>query len=287
MSENPAEKSSSIFQNRFEWYQVYNFINKVSHTSWELSLRPEDIIHLGGTALFYRCYELFGPAAVTHFRGTRDMDLLSFRQGVVQQVIERMIGLPNSSIGGYSERTSYGLPNKKSLTLEFSRDKGLGGIRELEVDLYESGDGIRFNDRIMLPSKLILDPPERLSAVGTTTMVSVPSLRDAFVIKMDIVDYSRSGLRPKDRLDILTALEYCLQTGKNFDDLLWAMVTNSSRDSSLKKLLSLEELFINPNKDLKIPDGYLCTPDARVLTQAIKDVRRFRDYEIKKIVSTE
>lgn len=274
-----------IFQERFEWFNVNNFLHILAQVAEGLELRPEDMVHIGGISLFYRCYEAFSSSAVMYFRGTRDMDIISFRQGSVKQLLDTVVNTPVYQVSYYEEfRDSQSLPDKKSVTLELEDD--IKRKRKFGIDLYESASSkIRFNDRVLLENKVILDPPERLSFPRYKGLVSVPSLRDAFIIKMDIIDCSQTGLRPKDQLDVLTTLKIIQVTGKSFDELLVALTKTSELPSVLKKLSVLEELFLEPPKDLQLPEAYPFAPTPQEFAQAIKDVRRFRDYEIRKIIS--
>lgn len=270
------------FQDRFEWFGVSNFLHSLAMVADSLDLRPEDLIHIGGVSLFYRCYEVFGSSATMSFRGTRDMDVISFRQGSVRQVLDTIVHTPRYQVGYYEGfRDSFSLPDKKSVTLELH--DSVKGKRKFEVDLYESSSGnIRFNNRVLSEAKVILDPPEKLAIPYYKGLIAVPSLRDAFVIKMDIVDYSKAGLRPKDQLDVLTILRIFQEAGKSIDGLLTAIIQTSEIPSALNKLSTLEQLFLEPRRDLQVSEYYPFIPSLDMLTQAIKDVRRFRDTEIYK-----
>lgn len=279
------QTTNLIFQERHQWYQISHFLHKLAVVAEELKLRPEDIVHIGGTANYYRCYETFGPAAAMHFRGTRDMDLISFRQGAIQNVIERIASLPNSPINNFEIQRAYGLPNKKSITLLFNKDNDPGNLKELEIDVYESAFGvIRFNKRIMTEKEIILDPPEKLDLPGYKGLVAVPSLRDAFIIKMDIVDTSRAGLRLKDQFDILVTLKLCNERGVKLDTPLEAVSATSPYGSVIEKMSALEELFNKPSVMANLPYDYPLLPSAYEIIQALKDVRRFKDYEVRKFI---
>lgn len=283
MIENPEKDSINFFtpQKKFEWYRVNSLLHELALSGEQIGLRPEDIVHLGGTALYYRCSQVFGPMAVFNFRGTKDMDLLSFRRGSVQRVLSSL-GY-GAQIKNYQIKPSHGLPNKKSISIKLRYTEAVyPPEREIfEIDLYESEfDNIRFNNRVMYENQIVLDPPEQLRIPFHKGLISVPSIRDAFVIKMDIVDYSASGLRPKDCLDILTTLKLADSVGISFDEILKAVTGTSTLRSNLKKLDSLEELFTNPKRNLNLPKDYVFMPTDDQLYQAIKDVRRFRDYEI-------
>lgn len=248
MSESREGYSSSI-QERSEWYQVNSFLLELGQTESELDLNPEDIVHVGGTANFYRCYQAFGPKTVFHFRGTHDMDVVCFNQGSVQRTLDELKEKGQSVVADYSVRKSSSLPDKKSIYVKLNNKSNPGLSTGFEIDVYESGSGvIRFNDHLMTRGKIVLDPPEVLELKTnnprkTRGLVSVPSLRDAFIIKMDIVDYSRSGLRQKDELDILTTLSICKALGRDFEELLDAVGLTSSPHSFSMKLKALEQVF--------------------------------------------
>lgn len=236
-------------QERSEWYQINSFLLELGQTAEELGLSEKDAVQIGGTAIFYRAYQAFGPLAVANFRGTHDMDVISFNQGAMKRILDRLKSDGSSSVFDYSVGKSSSLPDKKSMYVNFGLNKNPGSSTGFELDVYESSTGdIRFNQRLMNSKRIILDPPESLSLQTLNPkrsrgLVGVPSLRDAFVIKMDVVDYSKSGLRPKDKHDILTTLAICGKSGYDFETLIDAMCTTSVADSLRPKVSALEDVF--------------------------------------------
>lgn len=270
--------NTSILLNRFKWYEVNRFLRQLSTVSEELHLEPKDLVHIGGTSVFYRLLQVFGPRTVFHFRGTKDMDLISFRQGTIQQVIERMANLPDAPITNYHIQRAYGLPNKKSIFLQFTDSNNIRTPEQFKIDVYETPFGtIRFNNRLMAADKIVMDPPEKLELPTSSSSATIPTLRDAFIIKTDIIDSSESGFRPKDRLDILTNLTICAETGVDFRNLLEALSATNSPDSALAKLAHLEDLFTTPTEQIGLPVDYPFIPNFKQINQALKDVRRIKD----------
>lgn len=207
---NYAYRHNLEIQNRFSWYQVNSLLKEVGQTTLELGIEPTDIMHLGGTAHFYWCYQVFGPAAALNFRGVHDMDMVSFDQGGVQRVIDRLVGNPSSVAVGYDICRSKSLQDKKCLSLHLRNSNDPGLPKTFDLDIYESHNGaIRLNKRSISKHKVVFDTPVELGLQKQYGSVSVPSLRDGFIIKMDVVDFSNCGLRPKDMLDILVTLNLC------------------------------------------------------------------------------
>lgn len=289
-------------QERHHWYQVNKFLLDMSRATAELGYGPESMVHLGGTANFYRCLQVFGSEAVSHFRGTHDMDVLSFNYGSVGQTLTRLkhdYALEDKSISSRAERMetrpfgvehghprlkrvedfagrfSASLPTKKSIYVEFDVKDQPGMPDGFEMDVYESPDNqIIFNDRIMTKDHLVLDPYEELNletADGKSRgIVSVPSVRDYFLIKMDIVDYSNSGLRTKDKFDILTTLVISNRLGLPLAHLVEGILKTSNRESAQRKLLAMQALFKDPYKDLQnVRETYPYFPQQEELDQAL------------------
>jgi len=118
---------------------------------------------------------------------------------------------------------------------------------------------------------------ETLNKHKTRGLVAVPSLRDAFVIKMDIMDFSVSGLRLKDCIDILTMLSVCKALNCDFDALLDAVVKTSPKEPALKKLNALESLFRDPQRVVgKVNLENPLIPDSKLISNALEGVRKYR-----------
>src|SRR3990167_3311338 len=114
MPENGERES----QERFDWYKVNNLLLDMGNAAADLKMKPTDIVHLGGSAMFYRCYQAFGSKAVSHFRGTHDIDLLCFNRGAVQRVLDVLMAGEDSAVEKYSIGNSSSLPNKRSVYIE-------------------------------------------------------------------------------------------------------------------------------------------------------------------------
>lgn len=215
-------------QDRIEWYRMGFLIKSMGQTAASLEMLPQDIVHLGGTACFYRCYEAFGPLAISHFRGTHDLDLLSFTPGAVQRVLDRMVNTTGLGVEDYTVCRSSSLPNKKSVELELASANDPKLRKGLRVDIFESQNGhVKWNDRFFTHDKIVFDAPELLKLPERWGMVAVPSLRDNFVLKMEVVDFSQCGLRPKDIFDILATLKVADIIGIDFRGLVGSLIEDN------------------------------------------------------------
>jgi hypothetical protein len=288
MTEQPqSENNRNVlrFQDPFEWYQISTVLKSIGKCAEELHLEPKDLVHIGGIAIFYRALRVFGPSVVMNFRGTHDMDVVSFNQGVINRVLDRAIrNSPDGLMAGYSVRRSH-LPDKKSIYLHLE-PKGisrLGVSTGFEMDIYECDSGnVRFNDRVLTKEKIVEDPPEKLDLPSHWGLVTVPSLQDALAIKMDIIDYSKMGLRPKDDLDILMIYKICNEMSIPFEDLVVSIQrTSTSRKSTLAKLRTLRNLFIHPKRSLPyLSSDYQFLPttaEIQVGLRMLRDV--YNQYE--------
>lgn len=270
------------YQERFDWYKVNNLLLDMGRTSAVLGMEPQDLVHMGGSATFYRLYQAFGPMVVSHFRGTHDIDIMSFSRGAVQRVLDVMKADEKFPIKSYTVGHAFNLPNKRSIYIDLGQNLP-GSSTGFEIDIYEpERDAITFNHRVMSRNQIILDPPEqlKLSTLNPRAdrgLVSVPSLRDSFVIKMDIMDYSLSGLRLKDRIDVLATLSVCKAIGYDFRELLDAVVDTSPVEPALRRLLELEKLFSNPVRAVgKVNLDNPLIPSEEVIGQALADVKKVR-----------
>lgn len=291
------------FDERLEWYQVNNFLIELARASKLLKLGATDIVHLGGTASFYRTYQAFGPRTVMHYRGTHDMDVISFKPGALQQTLDFLVSQhnqENSRLGieeqhttdlrkgrprlhrtqAYSTRNSLSLPDKKSvyLTLDYADNPGISS--GFELDVYESAaNQIRFNNRIFTKDRIVLDRPETLELKTLSSndrgLVSIPSMRDYLIIKTDIIDFSRRGLRTKDKFDILATLQVCQELGVDFENLLGGIVLANPQKDAQKRLQELEKLLRNPFQNLgQIPSDYPFLPSPKLTEYALGAVRQ-------------
>src|SRR3989344_9509159 len=129
-------------QDRFDWYRVNKLLHEVGIASESHGLKSKDIVHLGGTAIFYRAYQAFGSIAVSHFRGTHDMDIVCFTQGSIQRILDTLKATPSSSVANYYLGKSASLPNKKSIYVNLDKGLDLGASTGFEIDVYESEKGV-------------------------------------------------------------------------------------------------------------------------------------------------
>lgn len=245
MIEHVAENETRFKpQNRFEWYQMRSLLREVGTTVRELGIPPETIVHIGGSAQFHRCCQVFSNLAIPHFRGTHDIDVLCFSRGAMQRVLDFMCTRKNSLIEGYSFNNSTSLPDKKSLLVDLKKGMDPSLPTKVELDVFEpsNGNGIRYNGRVLHKDRIILDPPEILDLPNGQSAVAVPSLRDYFVFKMDVCDFSQSGLRPKDTHDIFVMLRMVHDLGVDFKTLCYALVEDCREQE--KKIVGLKELSL-------------------------------------------
>src|SRR3989344_8369880 len=259
-----AEVTRHVFnpQERPEWYRVNLFLMDFGSTAENLGLRPEDLVQIGGTAIFFYAYKAFGSKAVVNFRGTHDMDLISFHSGSAQRVLDAMVSDQNSFVVKYGIENSF-IPNKRKISVFLDNKTNPGVPTGFGIDYWEvDREQLRFNDRIMTKDKLVLDPPVLLQLLTlnpnkTRGLVSVTSLRDSFIIKMDVMDYSRHGLRSKDKMDILAMLPICDAIGYDFQFLVEALKETNSPSAVRTRLKALEALYANPGRELNLLYGPL------------------------------
>ncbi len=269
-------------QERMTWYRINSFLMDVGQIGADLKLGKSDLVHIGGTATFYHAYNAFGPKVVSHFRGTHDMDVICFNPGAMQRLLDVLKTDPDSQVSGYTVSYSH-LPDKKKFNVVLKNSRVPGLANAIPIDYYETKtDRIDFNNRVISRDRIVLDPPQTLelrtlNPYKTRGLVSVASLRDSFVIKMDVMDFSRLGLRSKDKLDALTYLAICDQTGYGFCNLLEAVKQTSSRDSWLRKFNALEELFKNPQEEYALlgQDNPLL-PKQETLTKATEAIQKVK-----------
>ncbi len=296
MLENAELRQPEQFRldERFHWYQVNHFLLGFARMGVNLGLEAADIVHLGGTANFYRLYQAFGPQAVQHFRGTHDMDIISFRQGKAQRVLDGMVAdyrkegerlgagkVRLTRVRDYSTRPSLSLPDKRSFYVALDYRDMPGTASGFEIDVYESRGGqIRFNNRVLTKDRIIFDPAESLElttlAKGQNRgLISVPSLRDYLILKTDIVDFSRSGLRIKDQFDILTLLKICGVLGVDFNHLVTSVVEVNSTSGATARLQELARLLKDPFSKLQnVPADYPYLPDRQQIAYASRAVQQ-------------
>lgn len=301
VSQEIENKRSFEPQARLEWYHMVSFLKSLGQTAVRLELSPSDLIHIGGNAQFYHLLEAVGSAAFFHFRGTHDVDLLSFKQGVTKQLLDTMATRSIGDVSDYEIRRSPNLPDKKSGIVSLSPCNDPALPTRIAIDVFEPSDKlIHYNRRILSKDRLIFDPPRRLDLPWTYGTVNTPSTRDIFIMKMDVIDFSQSGLRAKDMLDILSIFRVCEVWGFKTDYLLDALIEDAETcrrkirdrkdihrrqqnkmegeldDSTIRKFICLEKvLTIPPCIRNYIPTTYPLLPSQGTITESFKSVNRF------------
>jgi len=269
-------------QERLDWYRVNSLLGEVEDTAQELDLKPEEIVHIGGISILYHAYKAFGPKAIVNFRGTHDMDIITFTKGTMQRVLDRLAQDPDSHVKEYHTSHSH-LPDKRTLHIALKDSNYPGALSIIDIDYWEFTSGaIAFNDRRMEKTRIVLDPPERLELPTLNPqkkrgLVVVPSLRDTFIIKMDVVDYSRLGLRPRDRIDVLTILSTCHALGHDFDYLLDALIKTSNNESAYRRLTELENVFADPSSEIEtMGKANPLLPSSKQVAQALQRIKHYK-----------
>src|SRR3989304_9849006 len=107
-----------IPQERSEWYKVGSLLGEIEGAAQELGLKPEEMVHIGGISIFYHAYRAIGPKALVNFRGTHDMDIITFRKGAMQRILDRLKKDPDSQVEEYHLSRSH-LPDKRTLHITF------------------------------------------------------------------------------------------------------------------------------------------------------------------------
>ena len=270
-------------QERHAWYRVNSFLSELGRVESELQMQPNDLVHIGGAAIFYHSYKALGPLAVPNFRGTHDLDIISFRRGSLQRALEKLAADPRSTLRDFETSSSH-LPDKKTVHLRFKKNRGSNSLSALDIDYFESHrDQVILNDRRVSKDRIVLDPPEQLELPTLSPqidkgLISVPSLRDSFIIKMDIVDFSKRGLRSKDRIDVLTIFALCKSLGHDCNYLLDAMSKVSSLDNTIAKLEELEGLFSDPRQEIEIMGKTNpLLPSIGQITESLQAVKEYRE----------
>lgn len=219
--------------NALEWYPVARLLGSINSTARSGGLKPEDIINLGGNAVYCWMSYYLGNNSVTSFRGTHDLDFLVSNKGLFDYVLDSLED--SGGVKEYENRSAIGLEDKYSY--EVLAPAALGFSTKLEIDVYApSSEGVSFNRRVLSNSIVVREAPVDLG------FATVPSLFDLFLLKMDICLDSRSGLRDKDGVDIAAI---AVIAGDDFPGFIRGMIEDSCRSGvQLKDIkLQLDELF--------------------------------------------
>lgn len=212
----------SFMRPRQEWDYISQALDTLEYTKYNLGLEGTDVVHLGGTALYYYLYSFYGEDARTFFRGTRDLDLITFRTGRGKMLFDALVGT-NPDLFVAQERyevIASHLADKLTFNLE-THPNTLPLLKDrMHIDVYEASSGIvHFNDRTFSPKRIVRNPPTsldlRTKGIG---VVGVPTLSDYLIIKLDILSYSKKGLREKDQIDILTLMRLLEDSNVNLFD---------------------------------------------------------------------
>ena len=224
---------------RMSWYGISEFICNLGKVSQGSGGEWNQIVNLGGNSVYCWMLYCFGSNAVTHFRGTDDIDLLAIKIGTFDYLLQIM--KDQKLVTKWEQYPSQGIDDK--CTYEVMTPGKLSRGQTIVVDLYQSERGIvRFNNRKITCDKVIKDPPVVLGCHVA------PSLRDIFLLKMDIVNDSRSGLRTKDQDDVLAIHIMANSTKVDFLVFVYEMVDDSFvRGESIlqvkERLANLKTLF--------------------------------------------
>ncbi len=219
--------------NALEWYPVARLLDSINSTARSGGLRPEDIINLGGNAVYCWMSYYLGPNSVTNFRGTHDLDFLVSNKGLFDYVLDSL--KDSGGVKKYENRSAIGLEDKYSYDVIAPAILGFSG--GLEIDVYApSSDGVRFNRRVLSNSMVVREVPVDLG------FATVPSLFDLFLLKMDICLDSRSGLRGQDGVDIAAI---AVMAGNDFPGFIKGMIKDSCNSGvSIKNIrVQLDELY--------------------------------------------
>lgn len=228
---------------RLSWYGINQFICSLGKTSQESGGEWNQIVNLGGNSVFCWMLYCFGDRAVTHFRGTDDIDLLANRIGTFDYLLQIM--KDKKLVTKWEQYPSRGIDDKCTFEVEtpgkFSRGQ------TITVDLYQSDRGVvRFNNRKISCNQVVQDSPVVLGCHV------VPSLRDIFFLKMDVVNDSDIGLRIKDQDDVLAIYVMANHTQQDFLSFVNEMVQDSFRRGESiyqvkARLDNLKKLFSRPD----------------------------------------
>jgi len=262
-------------QERGYWYQVDYLLTNIGKTAESIGLLPTDLVHIGGISIFFRGLEVFGASAVNNSRGTEDLDIVSWRPGSFDQLAAEMKA--RGIIEDIQKRPAPGLKDKFSYDITLPTGNNVGVNNVVPIDLYTGHNSIRFNDRVMTPDAIIIDPPDVLGSLQRERgLVVVPSVRDTLAVKLDIVDSSGVGLREKDEIDILWMLGIISRSGLSFEPILRSIIDNANRlwgfDRSLLRLGALENLFSEAEKKTVI--NRVSKELARDALRTVRDMKK-------------
>lgn len=226
----------SVFEPMREWPQMANVISYLDYGRETSGLEPMDMVHIGGTALWYRLKAAFGSEV--QFRGTHDVDVITWIPGHAQRICQAVVSLTNDYFtGAYELNKSSSIADKLVAIIHTTPSILAGQKNEIPLDMYFSDNPaktVAFNNRrftqidpeTKLP-KIVIDTPEIiLTQYDYANQVAVPSLRDHIILKLDILDSSRSGLREKDIYDIFAIIKLLEYQGVDIERFSRSLITD-------------------------------------------------------------
>ncbi|GEM_PF-5925161 len=225
-----SERIDYRIQPRMKWYMVQQTALELVEASKHSGIQPEKMVFIGGFAAFLHLREVVGTKALPRWRGTEDIDIAIFERGGSAKLIK---GIERRSVDKAFE-IKYKhphFPDKASCEIN---GKGKGFLdpkqRWVDLDLYSpsevSHNKIHFNNRVLggFPDNFITEP------VIVRENASVPTIADCLILKLDIVNYtSKSDLRLKDKIDILSLLLSGESYGIRVDSLLKSVLSRVDR----------------------------------------------------------
>jgi hypothetical protein len=253
MSESLSYESGieEVALNKDESFRTIEFVETLRHTIEKLQISAEKVVHIGGTGLFYLIANKYGIGiAKNYFRGTHDLDIMFLNPSDYKNFLSFLGNNPNKFLDSVEPENYSHLESKSKIGMKLKRgnfdffpkkDGSFKNIYEpdnFEIDVYypdRNGGFVKFNKWLIgIDGKFILDEPQTFSPDGKAK-VSTPSLVDSFILKTDIISFSESGLRSKDKVDLLLIISMMEEK-----DIIRAVDFMTKSADSHKKL---DELF--------------------------------------------
>lgn len=201
-------------QPRMEWYLVGRAASGLIRAGERSGINPKDLIYIGGFATYLHLRSVVGDMAVTHWRGTKDVDLMVFERGGGKRLIKGIERRGNYGDAEIKYKQSH-FVDKDSFEVVFPTQ---GYLKEeaakVDLDVYSPQKDSRYihmNERQLarFPEPFLSSKVETyvIKDQGHPVEVSVPSIADCMILKLDVVNYSKNNnLRDKDKSDLLTLL---------------------------------------------------------------------------------
>lgn len=213
-----------------EWYMVHDTAVNLVRSAEQGGIEPQHLVFIGGFAAYFHLRSVLGRQTMFKWRGTHDLDTVIFKKDGAA----RLIGAARQ-IGAFKEVTykKSHLPDKASSTVMTLKGRGYLSPekRHVEVDLYilnpRTGT-VQINNRHLRPhpAQFITEQVQTLpireedKRKGLPELrVTVPSLVDTIILKLDIIQYS-PGFRDKDDSDVLGLLRVAELKGVEARDVL-------------------------------------------------------------------